>query len=146
MAKRVDYQNPLDNLEEVYEKRNAQIRAWAKADQERADALIGVPTDITTFDDWDVLEPDTGKVDPPGGEWQLTEEPKEEKKEEEKEEEEQPDAVPASADAIAEVTGAEDPDPTPEPQDPVKEEAKEEPKKAPAKKAAAAPKEASSKA
>lgn len=139
MAKRVDYQNPLDNLEEVYEKRNAQIRAWAKADQERADALIGVPSDITTFDDWDVLEPDTGKVDPPGGEWQLTEEPKEE-------EEEQPDAVPASADAIAEVTGAEDPDPTPEPQDPVKEEKKEEPKKAPAKKAAAAPKEASSKA
>lgn len=139
MAKRVDYQNPLDNLEEVFEKRNAEIRAWAKADQERADALIGVPSDITTFDDWDVLEPDTGKVDPPGGEWQLTEEPKEE-------EEEQPDAVPASADAIAEVTGAEDPDPTPEPQDPVKEEKKEEPKKAPAKKAAAAPKEASSKA
>lgn len=139
MAKRVDYQNPLDNLEEVFEKRNAEIRAWAKADQERADALIGVPSDITTFDDWDVLEPDTGKVDPPGGEWQLTEEPKEE-------EEEQPDAVPASADAIAEVTGAEDPDPTPEPQDPVKEEKKEEPKKASAKKAAAAPKEASSKA
>lgn len=141
MAKRVDYQNTLDNLEEVHEKRKAQIRAWAKADQERADALIGVPTDITTFDDWDVLEPDTGKVDPSGGEWQLTEEPKEEE-----EEEEQPDAVPASAESIASVTETEDPDPTPAPQDPVKEEVKEEPKKTPAKKAAAAPKEASSKA
>lgn len=132
MAKRVDYQNPLDNLEEVYEKRNAEIRAWAKADQDQADALIGVPIDLTTFDDWDVLE-SSPPQDPPGGQWQLTDEGPEE---------EQPDAVPASADAIAEVTGTEDPDPTPEPQDPVKQE----PKKVSAKKAAAAPKEASSKA
>ena len=129
MAKRVDYQNPLDNLEEVYEKRNAQIRAWAKADQERADALIGVPTDITTFDDWDVLEPDTGYKEPAGGEWQLTDE-------EPEEELAQIEVEPIEPESEEE----------PEVQEPVKEEVKEEPKKAPAKKVAAAPKEASSKA
>jgi outer membrane biosynthesis protein TonB len=126
MAKRVDYQNPLDNLEEVYEKRNEQIRAWAKADQELADALIGVPSDITTFDDWDVLEEDLEDIEVEPVEPEPVVEP-----EAAAEPEEEPEA---------------DPEPEPEVQETVKEEPKEEPKKAPAKKAAAAPKEASSKA
>jgi outer membrane biosynthesis protein TonB len=125
MAKRVDYQNPLDNLEEVYEKRNEQIRAWAKADQELADALIGVPSDITTFDDWDVLEEELEEIEVEPIEPEPVVEP------EAAEPEEEPEA---------------DPEPEPEVQETVKEETKEEPKKAPAKKAAAAPKEASSKA
>lgn len=49
--KRVDYQNPNDNLEAVQEKRNAEIRAYGQAVLAEADSHLP-----TTIDDWDTLE------------------------------------------------------------------------------------------
>jgi hypothetical protein len=49
--KRVDYQNPQDNLEAVQEKRNAEIRAYGQAVLAEADSHLP-----TTTDDWDVLD------------------------------------------------------------------------------------------
>lgn len=73
MAKRVDYQDPNGDLAEVHERRNAEIRAWAAARIAASDAHL-TGDHVTTVDDWDVLEADTGEYNPPGGEWQLTDE------------------------------------------------------------------------
>ena len=51
--KRVDYQDPNGNLEEVQEKRNAEIRAWGQ--KVLADADAAQRGDVTTIDDWDAL-------------------------------------------------------------------------------------------
>lgn len=131
MKKRVDYQNPNDDLEAVHERRNAQIRAWAKADQDAADERMGVAADhVTTVDDWDALdepnphvaEEDTYPQDEPEG-----------------------DALDEEIKDLGGVDNPEDggdePKPEPEP-----EPAATPARKTPAKKAAAAPKEAPSKA
>jgi hypothetical protein len=49
--KRIDYQNPNDDLEAVQEKRNAEIRAYGQAVLAEADSHLP-----TTIDDWDILE------------------------------------------------------------------------------------------
>ena len=58
MTKRVDYQNPHDDLEAVHERRNAEIRAYGQAVLAEADSHLP-----TTIDDWDVLEVEQ-KVEP----------------------------------------------------------------------------------
>lgn len=72
MAKRIDYQNPNDNLDEITDKRNAEIRAWGKQILADADALAGYKAqsvgDISQYDhqvsdfvpdDWyQIVEPD----------------------------------------------------------------------------------------
>lgn len=57
MAKRVDYQNPNNDLEDVHERRTAQIRAWAKADQVAADKGRGlIESAEAVEDDWAAIE------------------------------------------------------------------------------------------
>lgn len=51
MTKRVDYQNPNDDLEAVHERRNAEIRAYGQSVLAEADSHLP-----TTIDDWDVLD------------------------------------------------------------------------------------------
>lgn len=118
--KRVDYQNPQNNLEEVNEKRNAEIRAYGQRVLAEADAAQR--GDVTTIDDWDVLDVEA-EVEPPA----PTEPQPEQPVVEPEPEIEEPEA-----------------EKEPEIEEKTEEKPKPEPKKTPAK-AAAAPKEASSK-
>lgn len=81
--KRVDYQDPNGNLEEVQEKRNAEIRAWGQ--KVLADADAAQRGDVTTIDDWDTLDVEAEIESPAPTESQPVIEP------EEKTEEAQPE-------------------------------------------------------
>ena len=122
MAKRVDYQNPNNNLDEVHERRKAEIRAWADADQKAADERRGLIPASVEIDDWDALDQE-----------ETPEQPVDNSGDNEPEDETN-ETVNTSDESESETS------------EPAKEEQSAAPaKKAVAKKAAAQPKEAPSK-
>lgn len=49
-----NYFGTKEEVEAARAKRRAEVQAWAREDQARADALIGVPTSFDS--DWDLVE------------------------------------------------------------------------------------------
>jgi hypothetical protein len=98
--KRVDYQNPHNNLEEVNEKRNAEIRAYGQRVLAEADAAQR--GDVTTIDDWDVLDVEADIEPPAPTEPQPVVEPVTEPEEDEQESNEVQTEPNTEAEAVTE--------------------------------------------